>query len=259
MIPATVLDADWPVHKFSELDSTSLEAARRAEAGHQGPCWIVAETQTGGKGRLGRKWISDPGNLYATALMPLTRISQDVPCLALVSGLAVSDAILVLSAGKIITGVKWPNDVRVNGAKISGILLEAGKDLKGSHWLSFGIGINLNMYPDVPGYETTSLKFLLGRDTDIDNALRTLDDCLRSRLRQLISDGRPSVIEDWLKRTDQTGQYCRSVIGGKTVEGMFSGLDEFGQLRLRLDDGGTVTISAGDVELVKERRHASGN
>lgn len=249
----------WPVHKFSELDSTSLEAARRAQAGDMGPCWIVAETQTGGKGRLGRKWVSERGNLYATVLIPLTQISQDVACLALVSGLAVSDVILVLSEGKILPGVKWPNDIRVNGAKISGMLLEAGQRPDKSHWISFGIGINLTVSPDLPGYETTSLKSIIGRDTDAEYALRTLDECLRRRLKQLISAGRTSVIADWMMKTDQVGRRCRSVIGGKSVEGLFSGLDEFGQLRLRLDDGETITISAGDVELVREKYDASGN
>ena len=253
MIPPSCLEMSWGTYWFDEIDSTSLEAARRASEGQTGPFWIAAKKQTKGRGRLGRNWVSETGNLYATALVPIEKVDANLPSIALTLGLSVRDAFLGLSGETCDPRVKWPNDVRIDGAKISGILIETGNTPDGQGWISFGIGLNLSFSPDIANYRTTSLLAESGVSVSPEDALGALDRALRQRLRQHIHVGRQSIIDDWLEATDQHGQICRTQQNGVEVEGLFLGLDDYGQMQLQTENGETRTISAGDVELVGRR------
>ena len=255
MIDPQHIEIPWAPDWLDTLDSTSLEAVRRAGHGHEGPVWVAAREQTSGRGRLGRKWVSEPGNLYTTALLPVSGLSADDSCTPLAIGLAVRDTIVEVTQGRLVPGLKWPNDVRLDGAKLSGILLEAGRrHNSSSDWLCIGIGINLAHAPEIPDYATASLKSLLpDYNPDPESALTHMDVSVRKRLKQLGQAGRETIIADWMLATDQKDTLCRVTFGDTVIEGMFAGLDAFGQLRLTKADGTTQTITAGDVELIKER------
>lgn len=259
MIDAAILSKTWPVSIFGEIDSTSLEASRRAAKGDSGPAWIVGKKQTAGRGRLGRKWVSDEGNLYATALLPLKKLDEDVPILALTIGLSVVDTVRALSDGRITPGLKWPNDVRVSGAKVSGILLETGRMANSGMWLSIGIGLNLAHAPRLPGYQTANLNDLTQKSIEPENAIYVLDECIRRRFSQHLHSGREGILKDWLFFSDQIGEACSAHHNGKMIEGEFVGLDQLGQLVLRTATGENITITAGDVELIRESPLAVGN
>ena len=111
-----------PVLLLEQTDSTNAEARRRAEAGETGPLWIIARRQTAGRGRRGRAWESDTGNLFAT-LLTTTRKPPSL------------------------VTIKWPNDVLVAGDKASGVLVESGVHSSGGLWLAVGIGVNLARAP----------------------------------------------------------------------------------------------------------------
>ncbi|MEL6324738.1 MAG: biotin--[acetyl-CoA-carboxylase] ligase, partial [Pseudomonadota bacterium] len=129
------MTTDWSVVRFETLDSTSEEAKRRAALGDdEMPYWIVAEVQTAGRGRLGRAWQSPTGNLYTTALMAWPHSLEMALRLPFAAALAVSDAIEAVCAGAT-TQLKWPNDVRVEGQKLAGILIESGEGPTG-RWVS---------------------------------------------------------------------------------------------------------------------------
>lgn len=259
MINDVNLTDAWPVSIFDEIDSTSLEASRRAAEGESGPLWIVAKRQTSGRGRLGRKWVSETGNLYATALLPLSQMDEDVPILALTVGLSVVDTVRALSDGLVSPGLKWPNDVRVSGAKVSGILLETGRVANGKLWLSIGIGLNLAHAPEIPGYRTASLKALTQKIISPEKAVQVLDDCIRRRIFQHLHSGRGGILQDWMSVSDQIGEACVVNHNGKVIEGEFAGLDNLGQLILKTTTGELKIITAGDVELIRERPIAAGN
>lgn len=245
----------WPVEWYDEIDSTSALAGRRAVDGVSAPIWFAAKRQTAGKGRLGRQWVSETGNLYATALIPISGFSSNAAGVSLSVGLAVRDAIIDLSQGRIIPGLKWPNDVRIDGAKLSGILLESGRSSQTKQfWLAIGIGINLAFAPDIPDYETVSLSGVLS-DLVIspETALNRLDSALRHRLLEFDRHGMTPVINSWMAATDQKAASCRAKLGDETVEGLFVGLDEHGHMCLKTATGDVLTITAGDVELIKGR------
>ncbi len=255
MFQLNALANAWPVEWYDEIDSTSALAGRRAVEGVAEPIWFAAKAQTAGRGRLGRKWISETGNLYTTALIPIDGLLPAVAGVSLSIGLAVRDMVIELSQGRLIPGLKWPNDVRIDGAKLSGILLESGRSSQTKQfWLSVGIGINLAFAPEISDYSTVSLLEVLPElAVTPEGALLVLDGCLRKRLSQFSEMGMPSVITDWMAATDQIGAICRSKLGDTTVEGEFDGLDEHGHMCLKTSAGEIITISAGDVELVRER------
>ncbi len=259
IVSLSLLETPWSVQHFDTIDSTSLAAHRYASENGPGPIWFVASEQTAGKGRTGRQWVSKPGNLYSTALLPLQSIDRTVPVLALTIGLAVFDTFQLLSEGMMVPGLKWPNDVRVNQAKISGILLETGSLDNGQMWLSIGIGLNLVHSPSIEGYKTTNLFAETGKTVSPEQARSILDERVRQRLKQHVHVGVASIISDWTERSDQIGQRCRTTYRDGTIEGVFAGLDEFGQLRLRQDDGDILTITAGDVHLIRETSDVAGN
>ncbi|MEE9380188.1 MAG: biotin--[acetyl-CoA-carboxylase] ligase [Hyphomonadaceae bacterium] len=240
----------WPVQWFDVIDSTNLEAARRVKAGQFEDCWLVAHQQSAGRGRLGRVWQSQPGNLYATALFHFDGSLVDASKIPFVAGLAVSDVVHEFAPGAD-ARLKWPNDVRVDGAKLAGILIEAGA-LDEGVWVAAGFGLNIAHSPNDVGQPTTCLADL--RDNSVvtpETALEALCVAFSKRLQQL-SNGFASIRADWLARAEGLGKTVRVKHGDEHVEGIFEDMDETGALILRLPGGARQTIRTGDVELVRE-------
>src|SRR3954470_13498402 len=135
-----------PVLSFDELDSTNAEARRRAEAGEGGPVWITAARQTAGRGRRGRNWSTETGNLAATLLTSTDVPAAEAAQLSFVAALAACD-LADTCVGQGAARLKWPNDVLVFGKKAVGILVESGARPDGRLWLAVGIGVNLAHAP----------------------------------------------------------------------------------------------------------------
>ena len=144
---------------LEETGSTNTEAFRRAAAGEAGPLWIMARRQTQGRGRSGRQWASEPGNLYASLLQRLACPQAVVHQLSLLAGVAVIEAIEA-AAGRRIAGLrlKWPNDVLIGEAKCAGILPESRSGGGSAEVVVvIGIGINLSSHPSGLGRAATDL------------------------------------------------------------------------------------------------------
>src|SRR5215470_17355290 len=120
------------------VGSTNVEALARARAGERGPLWITARAQTAGRGRRGRQWVSEPGNLYATLLLVDPAPAERAAELSFVAALATHDAIVACApALGARLAFKWPNDLLLDGAKVAGILIEA----EGTRPLLVAVGI----------------------------------------------------------------------------------------------------------------------
>jgi BirA family biotin operon repressor/biotin-[acetyl-CoA-carboxylase] ligase len=138
----------WPVVRFDEIDSTNEEARRRVVSGDAGPAWLVARSQTAGRGRLGRQWDSPEGNLFATALLSYPGTPVQAALASFAAGLAVIDAAKMVGAETVALTLKWPNDVLADGAKLAGILIETGSS-GGGLWMAAGFGVNVTSAPAV--------------------------------------------------------------------------------------------------------------
>ncbi len=239
----------WPVHWYDEIDSTNEEARRRARNGDLGPVWIAAKSQIAGRGRLGRGWISPEGNLFTTALFTEPDGLSTAIRIPFAAALAVADACLSVLPD-VDFRLKWPNDVRVERAKLCGILVESG-ETNGAVWIATGIGLNIQTMPTSAEQSATTLHDL-GAQPGVTAEL--LLDALRSAFQRRLNEARRdfgALLRDWLKIAEGHGQMVSVGPPEARLEGIFEGLAEDGGLILRLQDGATRTIRAGDVELVR--------
>ncbi|MEM9669744.1 MAG: biotin--[acetyl-CoA-carboxylase] ligase [Pseudomonadota bacterium] len=244
----------WPIQWFDEIDSTNEEAKRRASRRSISNQWIAARSQTAGRGRLGRDWKSPPGNLFSTALIKWDRPISEATRIPFAAALAVADTADLLSSKderKQVAQLKWPNDVRVNGAKLSGILVESGEGSSG-RWIAAGIGINVAFVPENIGQAGTCLSELRGAgDLTVDIVLEALAERFASRVSEAI-ESFDCTLDNWLSRCEGLNQRIRINLDDAPIEGIFEGLGGDGALLLRLPDGELRTIRAGDVELIRE-------
>ncbi|MCR9079903.1 MAG: biotin--[acetyl-CoA-carboxylase] ligase [Hyphomonadaceae bacterium] len=239
-----------PVYWYDEIDSTSEEAKRRARGGETSAVWIAARQQTAGRGRLGRNWVSPTGNLFTTVLFPepggLT-VASRIPFAA---ALAVRDACTRV-VPDLDAKLKWPNDVRIDRAKICGILTESG-ETNGVVWIALGMGINVQHAPAVFEQASTSL---VEQGAPAAVAPEHVLDDLRTNLDQRVTQARNNfeqLLEDWLRHAEGLGQIIEAGPHDRRVQGVFEGLAPDGGLNLRLPDGSRQTIRAGDVDLVRQ-------
>lgn len=239
-----------PILLLDHTDSTNAEARRRADAGETGPLWIVARRQTDGRGRRGRSWESEDGNLFAT-LMQLTRKSPaEAAQVTFVAALAIADLLDAWAPASLVT-IKWPNDVMLAGQKASGVLVESGVHESGGLWLAVGIGINLVSAPEGTERPATALAHHLRGDAasppSIEVAAAKLAEAFNVWMTRWETLGFQPILDAWRARTAGLDGPAVARLGRETIEGRAEGVAADGALKLRLADGSLRLISAGDV------------
>jgi BirA family biotin operon repressor/biotin-[acetyl-CoA-carboxylase] ligase len=241
----------WPrgyaLKTFDVIDSTNEEAKRLAIAGEPGPIWISAARQTAGRGRRGRAWESPTGNLAATLMLRPGRAAGECAQLSFAAALAVFDTVQYFSDE--VFKIKWPNDVLTEaGQKISGILLESSSQGgEAPIWLAIGIGINLATHPEGTETPATCLKALGAAVPSVDDALLYLAASFAKWYEAWRKRGFAALREGWLARAQALGQRVRARLATEEVRGVFEDIDETGALILRLHNGQTRRITAGEV------------
>jgi BirA family transcriptional regulator, biotin operon repressor / biotin---[acetyl-CoA-carboxylase] ligase len=226
------------------VGSTNAEALALALQGKRGPLWIVAERQTAGRGRRGRTWVSQRGNLFATLLLTTPAPAECRPQLSLVAALAVHDAVAAIAPGlEPRMTIKWPNDLLLDGAKFAGILVEAADE----HAVAIGIGINCVSHPARTDYPATDLAAAGVLASPI-MLVPPLSLKMMLRLAQWNGGEGFSIIRaDWLARAAAIGKEIRLRMEDRELCGRLETLDGSGGLVLRLPDGHAETITAADV------------
>ncbi len=239
-------------HVLDRTDSTNAHAMRLAPQ-LSGPAWIMAREQTAGRGRRGRPWVMPPGNFAATLVMRPSGQAQDAARLGFVAGLAVHDALAAACGPAARLAIKWPNDVLLNGGKVSGILLEglgaggtAGVDL-----LAVGIGVNLAAAPAAAEVEADALPPVsvaseTGHAVSPDDFLDLLAPAFAHWQARLARDGFSPVRAAWMARAAKLGQTITARTGHHTRSGRFDGIDEAGALILTTAQGREV-VPAADI------------
>ena len=231
-----------------ESVSTNADLLAAILAGE--PCdegdWLVAQQQTNGRGRMGREWVSPPGNLYCSTAICLQRGDPSPASLSHVAGLALFDTLersLLPNAGLLL---KWPNDVLVRGAKIAGILLERAQDK-----VVIGFGVNVTSAPQLADRETTHVVYENGKhggDPMLVGSI--LSDELAKRVAAWRNKGISHTFLEWAARSHRYGDRLSVALPeGSKVDGRYRGLDADGALKMRDFGGMDHTIHAGDVML----------
>lgn len=234
---------------FTETDSTNHRAALLAAAGAVDGTVIVAEAQSAGKGRLGRRWTSPAGvNLYLSIILRPDIVPRAAPLLTFLSSLATARTIELESGLR--PTVKWPNDVLLHGAKVAGLLNEMNAETERVNYVILGIGVNLNMtqeqFPDDLRSPATSLALALQRPVDRVRFCRRL----LSEIDTLYRDypaGQEAILAGWLDYFDLFGKKVAIEEPSRTIIGVVTGVAVDGALLLALEDGSSERILAGDV------------
>lgn len=241
---------DWPVFVESSLDSTNAEIFRRLDAGVRAPFVLLAERQTAGRGRRGRAWSSPfAENLYCSVVVRVDGGMSQVEALSLTVGLAVARALQ--ACGLSAAGLKWPNDVLVDGRKISGILLELAGDPADVCHVVVGVGINVNMLVDtsaVIDQPWTSVRQCLGKPMDRNQLAGELLRQLRDYFATHWRDGFAGVREEWEALHVWRGKFVALTAGQGATLGVVLGVDQRGAIRLEVD-GRERSFSGGELSL----------
>ena len=239
----------WRLEQRLETGSTNADALAAAKAGDTGRLWITAERQIRGRGRQGRVWVSEPGNLYASLLLIDPAHDPDrLSTLPLAVACAVHGTLASLpGANRQDFKIKWPNDVLIEGKKISGILLESAALDDGRLAVAIGIGINCNHHPEPALYHATDLAEL-GLDISPEALFQHLATTMAATLQAWNhGKGFPLIRAEWLRLAKGVGEKIIVNLSSGALEGTFDDIDATGRLVLRLQKGETRLISAGDV------------
>ncbi len=239
----------WDVLILETVDSTNAEALRRLALGNVAPYAVVAEQQTFGRGRRGRVWVSPFGeNLYFSLVIKVERGVKQLEGLSLVVGLAVAEALRGAGLKKV--GLKWPNDVLVDGRKIAGILLELVGDLADVCHVVIGVGINVNMLraPKTIDQDWTSASLEVGGLIDRNALLMALQTQLDEYLAAHVRHGFAAFTDEWALSDLWSDKVVILSSGERKVVGIAKGVDATGALRL-LVDGCINTYSGGELSL----------
>ncbi len=239
----------WRLALVESLDSTNAEVLRRLAMGEVAPLLVLAEAQSSGRGRRGRSWASPYAeNLYYSLGLRVEGSAYPLEGLSLSVGLAVLAALR--ESGCAAVGLKWPNDLLVNGRKIAGVLLELSGDPAGSCQVVIGIGVNANMLPGRAEIDQpwTSLRQELGGLADRTALALSLSRWLRHYLDIHKVLGFADLREEWeASHLWQGREVCLSA-GARQVEGVVLGVDQQGAVRLNVA-GEERSFSGGELSL----------
>lgn len=233
------------IRTVAETGSTNDDLAALARDGAPEGTWLRAERQSGGRGRQGRSWSSSPANLHASTLVRLRPGDPPAATLALLAAIALQEVVEGFAGADAVT-IKWPNDLIAAGAKLSGILLERSGDA-----VIVGFGVNLGDHPEGLDRPATSLRALTGSAPAPEQFLGQLAPAFAAWLSRWRSQGLAPVRRRWLDKAHPIGTALATTApDGGRIEGLFQGLDESGALKIRLADGSTHIIHAGDVFVI---------
>ena len=221
---------NWKIHHFHRVESTN-DTARFYPVGSV----ISANIQTNGRGRHGRTWISQKGNLFVSFVLP--EFGYQTSLLSFVTAVAVTETLRDLG---FTCQIKWPNDILFNHKKTAGILLELSDNK-----LIIGIGINLRHAPtdkDVI-YPTTSLNIGMDRQ----EILSILSKKITENLTIFTQEGFDKIREKWLRSAVGLNERIYVRLPHETISGIFTEFTPQGAISLKLDNGTARIITAGDI------------
>ncbi len=215
---------------------------------------VVADSQTDGRGRFGRRWESPPGvNLYFTVLLRPPLKPREVSLVTLAAGAAAASAVREFTGLK--AEIKWPNDIFVKNKKAGGVLVEmkTGRDI--INLLAVGIGINVNMPPEALAEDIrpfiTSLKTESGKLIDRIGLFAGILDKLEQSYKILLNGDKRALINEWLRLNFTIGNRIIVKDRNNVISGAAEGINDNGELIIRLYSGQVETVRAGDVTILK--------
>jgi len=236
-----------------DTDSTNLRAEHIANEGAPEGTVVIAETQSQGRGRRGRRWFSPPGEGIYVSIILRPRVSpHEAPKLTVMASVAVADTLL--SMMPLDVAIKWPNDILINTKKVAGILTEISAEMDRVHYVIIGIGVNVNTPYDVfpPDIRDTATSIFMetGNACPRVKFLRSFLEVLESYYETFKREGFDPVMHRWKELTNVIGKQITVDLIDHAYTGVVLDIDDDGFLLL-MDSGGTLRkIVSGDVTLL---------
>ena len=243
------------VHYFDEVESTNATLFELAQKGASEGAVVIADSQTRGRGRLGRTWVSPGGyNLYLSVLFRPAVGAQESTLLTLVSSIALYECLK--KTGVQAPAIKWPNDILIEKRKVAGVLTELKARGERTDFVVVGIGVNVNMSRGTINREmaefapqATSVSENLGREVDRAKFAADLLYELERWYGTLSGPrGKSVILTEWTERWGGANEKVRvSVEGRDEFYGIARGIDENGYLLVEREDGEMTPVISGDV------------
>lgn len=245
---SSISSGSWDIRILNSIDSTNAQALRSIEEGSVAPFLVLAERQTVGRGRRGRKWVSPfAENIYYSLVLRMDGGLRQLEGLSLVVGLAVMHTLREYGIPG--AGLKWPNDVLVGQKKVAGILLELVGDPADVCHVVLGIGINVNMQSaEEIDQEWTSVRLESGKVIDRNQLVARLNEVLVSYLERHRLNGFSAIQHEWEQAHLWQGRAVSLIAGVNKIDGVVLGIDRQGALRLSVE-GEEKTYSGGELSL----------
>jgi BirA family biotin operon repressor/biotin-[acetyl-CoA-carboxylase] ligase len=237
------------IHYFQKLSSTNTVAKEHAERGAKEGIVIVAETQTQGHGRLNRPWISPKGGVWLSIILRTKIAVEGAPKITLITSVAVAKTLHCLYG--LTTGIKWPNDVLIDGKKVCGILTEGSTSGKNVNFIVVGIGINANFnlkaLPDNLRITATTLKEVLGKQVDREKLICVLLKEFEERCRLFKEKKLGRLLGEWREMAGFLGKKIEVTSFEENWLGRAIDVDEGGALIVELENSERKRVLSGDV------------
>ncbi len=238
---------------YRETSSTQEIAKKLALDGEKEGAVVVAETQTSGRGRMGRKWFSPPrSGIYFSLILRPRIIPSDAIKIPLVTSVAVASAIR--ESTSLDVRIKWPNDIMVNNRKTGGILVESASELDLINYMIVGVGLNVNtpkeLIPEELKDTATSISIESGKKIPRLKLFQSILNELEKYYDNFLANGFTPIREEWISLSNTIG--ARVIIkspGEPSFEGTALDIDPQGALIVQLSDGTRRSVISGDVSL----------
>ncbi len=237
-----------PIHHYETLDSTNDLAKELGTRGAPEGTVVVAETQTRGRGRLGREWESPPGlGLYVSLVLRPQLPPMELPQITLTTAVAVVRAVRRVTG--LAPGIKWPNDLIVSGKKLGGILTEMETESDRIRYLVVGLGLNVNnpeFPPELRGL-ATSLALEAGRLFSRVSILQAWLEEFEGLYERFLHQGFPEILEVWKRHTVTLGKQVTVRQGPREIQGQAEDVAPDGALLIRVASGEVVRVTSGEI------------
>jgi len=249
---AGVLSQSYRVLNFDSVESTNDEAKKLAKTGTSEGTVVVARQQTAGRGRRGRDWESKPGNLFMSVILRPECDAENAPEIGFVASLSICEALELLAPKEALVQCKWPNDVLIDGRKVSGLLPETMIDQSGGlEWLVLGIGVNCVSHPEPVRWPATNLSDVAHKVIEAQTVLDAILERLRFQMSKWAELGFKHTRTAWLKRAYGLGKSLTiqqdTTETGSPIHGVFADLSEDGSLLLDVPGGKRQVLRYGEV------------
>jgi len=236
------------------VDSTNTVAAMLAEKGEEEGTVVIADSQSKGRGRLGKSWASPPGvNVYMSIVLRPEMETRNATLITIMASVACAKALRRVT-GLDIT-IKWPNDLMVSGKKLGGILTETRLAHKKIEYVITGIGINVNIdsdvLPNVIRESATSIKTETGKFFSREEIMKEVLNEINDSYNILKEKRYSELILQWRELTSTLGRTVKIILGKETLEGFAEAINDKGMLIVRLPSGTSRTVHYGGVTLLR--------